>query len=98
MRGGSTCIVNEINWETKQIELSPIFSKSDRYKLFSNSYSNRNQEQIFPNATLDESPSDFVAGRVDDKLQNTQGNHVCRWLAPENPQIPLQISPSENDL
>ncbi|MGD1717400.1 AAA domain-containing protein [Dapis sp. BLCC M172] len=98
LRGGSTCIVNEINWETKQIELSPIFSKSDRYKLFSNSYSNINQEQIFPNATLDESPSDFVAGRVDDKLQNTQGNHVCRWLAPENPQIPLQISPSEHDL
>ncbi len=98
LSGGSTCIVNEINWETKQIELSPIFSQSDRYKLFSNSYSNRNQEQIFPNATLDESPSDFVAGRVDNKLQNTQGNHVCRWLAPENPQIPPQISPSENDL
>nr|WP_293096082.1 AAA domain-containing protein [Okeania sp. SIO2F4] len=98
LRGGSTCIVNEINWETKLIELSPIFSQSDRYKLFSNSYSNRNQEQIFTNATLDESPSDFIAGKVDEKLQNTQGNHVCRWLAPENPQIPPQIIPLEHDL
>ncbi|MEB3343158.1 AAA domain-containing protein [Okeania sp.] len=98
LRGGSTCIVNEINWDTKQIELSPIFSQSDRYKLFSNSYSNRNQEQIFLTATIDESPSDFIAGKVDEKLQNTQGNHVCRWLAPENPQIPPQIYPSENDL
>ncbi|MGD1703116.1 AAA domain-containing protein [Dapis sp. BLCC M229] len=97
LRGGSTCIVNEINWETKYIELSPIFSQSDRYKLFSNSYSNRNQEQIFSTATIDESPSDFIAGKVDEKLQNTQGNHVCRWLAPENPQIPRQSSPSKND-
>lgn len=90
LRGGSTCIVNLIDWNTKRIELLVMFSKPNCYQLFSNSHTE--VEQIFQNATLDESPSDFVAGRVDRQLQNSQGNYVYQWLAPENPQIPNQES------
>ncbi|MCP6760083.1 MAG: AAA domain-containing protein [Fischerella sp. CENA71] len=93
--GGSTCIVKEINWDNKQIELSVIPGQSQRYQLYSKSY--QGITQVFQNATLDESPSDFVAGRVDQKLQNSQGNHVCQWLAPQNPQIPLQTAISQSD-
>jgi hypothetical protein len=96
LRGGSTCVVEGIDWNTHQIELSTIFSRSNRYQLFSNSY--RDAEQVFDNATIDESPSDFVAGRVDRKLEETQENHVYQWLNPENPEIIQQTSISENDL
>ncbi|MEA5575801.1 AAA domain-containing protein [Anabaena sp. UHCC 0451] len=99
--GGSTCVVKEINWDNKQIELSVIPGQSQRYQLYSKSYQGITT-QVFQNATLDESPSDFVAGRVDQKLQNSQGNHVCQWLAPqnqqENIQIPAQTPILPNDL
>jgi AAA domain len=94
--GGSSCVMKEINWDTKQIELSVIPGSSQRYQLYSKSY--KDVTQVFQNATLDESPSDFVAGRVDKKLENSKGNHICKWLAPQNPQILPQTLPSESDL
>ncbi len=87
--GGSTCVVEEINWDTNQIYLSVIPGESKRYQLYSKHYADLTQ--VFQKATLDESPSDFVAGRVDQKLQDSQGNHVCQWLAPQNPQIPPKL-------
>lgn len=94
--GGSTCVVEKIDWDTEQIELSVIPGKSQLYRLYSKSHNG--VTQVFQNATLDESPSDFVAGRVDKKLQNAQGNHICKWLNPQDPQIPPQTPISENDL
>lgn len=94
--GGSTCVVKEINWDTKQIELSVIPGNSNRYQLYSKSY--KDVTQVFQKATLDESPSDFVSGRVDQKLQSSQGNHICKWLAPQNPQISPQIALAASDL
>ncbi len=94
--GGSTCVVEAIDWDTEQIELSVIPGKSQLYRLYSKSHNG--VTQVFQNATLDESPSDFVAGRVDKKLQNAQGNHICKWLNPQDPQIPPQTPISENDL
>jgi hypothetical protein len=67
MRGGSTCVVKNINWETGQVELSVIFTKPDRYKLSSRSYNQ--DEEVFPYATLDESPSDFPAGKVLESIE-----------------------------
>ncbi|NES89883.1 hypothetical protein [Okeania sp. SIO2B9] len=97
LRGGSTCFVEVIDWNSGKIELEVRQTKTPGiYQLPGRFF--RDGEDIYDYATLDESPSDFVAGRVDEKLQNTQGNHVCQWLAPENPQIPPQISPSKNDL
>jgi hypothetical protein len=94
--GGSTCVVEAIDWDTQQIELSVIPGDQKPYQLYSKSY--QNATQIFEKATLDESPSDFVAGRVDQKLQNSQGNPVFQWLAPQNPQIPPQTALSASDL
>ncbi|MEG4306695.1 AAA domain-containing protein [Microcoleus sp. D3_18a_C4] len=89
LRGGSTCVVDNIDWETRQIELSVRqTNKQDRYQLPGRFY--KQEEEIFSYATLDESPSDFVAGKVDDRLISGFGNHVCQWFDPERPQIPPQ--------
>ena len=89
LRGGSTCVVDNIDWETRQIELSVRqTNKPDRYQLPGRFYNQ--EEDIFSYATLDESPSDFVAGKVDDRLITRFGNHVCQWFDPERPQIPPQ--------
>ncbi|MBE9203994.1 AAA family ATPase [Synechocystis salina LEGE 06099] len=94
--GGSTCVVEAIDWNSGRINLAVRQTKSpDRYQLRGRFYSA--QEDVYSFATIDESPSDFVAGRIDQKLQNTQGNHVCQWLAPQNPQIPEQITISNDD-
>ncbi|MGB8686632.1 MAG: AAA domain-containing protein [Microcoleus sp.] len=89
LRGGSTCVVDNIDWETRQIELSVRqTNKPDRYQLPGRFYNQ--EEDIFSYATLDESPSDFVAGKVDNRLISRLGNHVCQWFDPERPQIPPQ--------
>ena len=97
LRGGSTCVVDNIDWETRQIELSVRqTNKPDRYQLPGRFYNQ--EEDIFSYATLDESPSDFVAGKVDDRLISGLGNHVCKWFDPERPQIPPQQSPAADEL
>ncbi|MBD2666662.1 AAA family ATPase [Richelia sinica FACHB-800] len=95
--GGSTCVVERIDWHTGEIELTVRQTNiPDRYQVRGRFFPNG--EYIYDYATIDESPSDFVAGRVDQKLRNSQGNHVCQWLAPQNPQIPAQTPISSNDL
>ncbi|HAX80626.1 MAG TPA: hypothetical protein DCY88_33520 [Cyanobacteria bacterium UBA11372] len=95
--GGSTCVVEAIDWDSGEVELSVRQTNSpDRYQLRGRFFPNG--EDIYDCATIDESPSDFVAGRVDQKLQNSQGNYVCQWLAPQNPQIPPQTALSASDL
>ncbi|MBD2628964.1 AAA family ATPase [Anabaena variabilis FACHB-164] len=91
LKTGSICEVKNIDWNSKQVELDirPNYN-SDRYTVLSLTYDNG--ETVFNYATIDENLSDFVAGRVDRKLQISQGNHVCIWLAPQNPQIPLQTA------
>jgi len=85
-RGGSTCVVEAIDWDSGEIELAIRQTQHpDRYQLRGHFFTSGEDY-----ATIDESPSDFVAGRVDAKLQNSQGNHICQWLAPQNPQIPAQ--------
>jgi hypothetical protein len=95
--GGSTCVVEAIDWDSGEIELAVRQTRSpDRYQLRGRFFSNG--EDIYDYATIDESPSDFVAGRVDQKLQDSQGNPVCQWLAPQNPHIPPQTTLSASDL
>ncbi|MEG4210775.1 AAA domain-containing protein [Microcoleus sp. S13_B4] len=97
LRGGSTCVVDNIDWETRQIELSVRqTNKLDRYQLPGQFYNQ--EENIFSYATLDESPSDFVAGKVDDRLISCLGNHVCQWFDPERPQIPPQQALAAQEL
>ena len=47
-------------------------------------------DDVFDFATVDESPSDFVAGRVELRLRSGLGRHVYDWFEPEYPQIPIQ--------
>ncbi|MBP0019410.1 MAG: AAA family ATPase [Cyanobacteria bacterium SBLK] len=95
--GGSTCVIEAIDWDIGSIELAVRQTRSaNRYQLRGRFYST--EEDIYPFATIDESPSDFVSGRVDQKLQDSRGNHVCQWLAPQNPQIPAQTPILESNL
>lgn len=93
---GSTCRVEQIDWNSGQIVLSVIPGSSDRYRLSSKSYSD--EKDVFSYATLDESPSDFVSGRVDRRLAERLGTYVYQWFDPENPQIPPQQAPSAENL
>jgi hypothetical protein len=43
---------------------------------------------IFEHATIDESVSDFVAGKVDDRLNTGLGRHAYAWFDPEDPRVP----------
>lgn len=95
--GGSTCVVEAIDWDSGEIKLAVRQTNgTSHYQLRGRFY--KNEEDIYDYGTIDESPSDFVAGRVNQKLQDSQGNHVCQWLAPQNPQIPPQIALSGSDL
>jgi hypothetical protein len=96
LSGGSTCVVEAIDWDSGEIELAvKQTSRPDRYQLRGRFFKSGD---YYDDATIDESPSDFVAGRVDQTLQNSQGNHICQWLAPQNPQIPPQTTLPERDL
>lgn len=85
-RGGKTCRVDRINWDTGQVTLSAMFTRSSRYTLLSTGADEAGP--VFESATIDESVSDFVAGRVDERLRSGLGTHVFQWLDPENPQVP----------
>ncbi|PSF33118.1 hypothetical protein C7H19_20510 [Aphanothece hegewaldii CCALA 016] len=94
---GSTCVIDAINWDNGDIQLAVRQTNSpDRYQLRGRFF--QNGADVYDYATLDESPSDFVAGKVDQRLQNAQNNHICQWLNPQNPQIPLQVPISDSDL
>jgi AAA domain len=95
--GGSTCFVEAIDWDSGEVKLAVRQTRNpDRYQPRGRFFPNG--EHIYDYATIDESPSDFVAGKVDNKLENSKGNHICQWLAPQNPQIPPQKAPSVSDL
>jgi hypothetical protein len=84
--GGSTCVIRSIDWQTGVILLDARFGREDAYTLASKSY--QPNEVVFEFATLDESMTDFVARRVEDKLRGQQGSYVFQWFDPEQPNIP----------
>ncbi|MBD2367375.1 AAA family ATPase [Leptolyngbya sp. FACHB-402] len=89
MIGGITCTLQNLDWDSGEVSLSVVrFRGSDLYRLGS-----RVPERgpLFDRATLDESPSDFVAPRVDNRLQTVINSHVYQWFHPELSQIPAQI-------
>lgn len=90
VRGGSTCILESIDWETGQVALSvmPFTGREDRYILPSRSWPAGSAG--YGRATLDESLSDFVAGKIDARLQSDLGAHVYQWFDPQDAQIPPQ--------
>ncbi|MCA9635107.1 MAG: AAA family ATPase [Myxococcales bacterium] len=94
---GKTCVIDRIDWHKGEVELTVIgaFSKGapDPYILPSfafNPAAADPKDHPFPRATLDESLSDFIAGRVERRLQSRLGRHALRWFDPVEPAIPRQ--------
>lgn len=91
--GGATCIVNDIDWESGTVRLTPHFSKAGRYIAAS-----RSAEGLdFDFATLDESVSDFVAPKVDARLTEISAHHTYQWLDTANPRIPTEAALTPNE-
>lgn len=87
LRHGATCRVERIDWESGEVELSHLYSRADAYKLAS--YAPAPGDTVFREAaTLDSSPSDFVAGRVERRLLAIESHPIYRWLDPRAPELP----------
>ncbi len=94
---GKTCVIERMDWRKGEVELSviPAFSKGgpDPYILPSFDFkpdSDDAKDHPFARATLDESLSDFVAGKVERRLGSKRGRHALRWFDPVEPRIPEQ--------
>jgi hypothetical protein len=96
LRGGKTCVVTSIDWRTGQVALEAMFTRDSRYVLLSVP---SDPGPVFAHATIDESPSDFVAGRVESRLTAGLGTHVFAWFDPERPEVPPRdpLAASERD-
>ncbi len=83
---GRTCVVRDIDWKTGKVTLDAMYAEEDRYLLSSGA--SKKAETLFERgyATLDENVSDYVAGRVDDRLQRP--SHVYGWFDPVEPRPP----------
>lgn len=84
--GGSTCVVESVDWERGIIRMNALYSSGATYVLFSRSP--QPGEAVFDFASVDESPSDFVAGNVEARLASARGSHVFEWFEPSRPRIP----------
>ena len=96
--GGKTCIIQRIDWQQGRVELAvvPKFDNDDQYILPSFPFTPGDpdpRKHPFARATLDESVSDFIAGRVEKRLlarpgQTIRGRHILDWFDPVTPRIP----------
>lgn len=84
---GSTCIIKRLDWETGDVELSVVWAKANHYQLAS--FGNDDRCMLF--ATLNESVSEFVGGRVEGRLDSGPGAHIDRWLDQTKPRLPSQV-------
>lgn len=96
-QGGITCIVRSVDWAAGTVVLDPMFSHEATYVL--RSWKPNELLPVFDHATVDESPSDFVAGRVERRLQSRLGGHVLTWFEPLDPILPEQtpLAPARRD-
>ncbi len=89
LKGASTCIVDEIDWESGQVALSVLVMPESEFSLQSNPRA-EGEAVVFERATLDESPTDFVASKVAARLQSGLGAGVMAWFDPQAPQVPAR--------
>ncbi|MGO8102401.1 AAA domain-containing protein [Rhizobium leguminosarum] len=84
--GGSTCVVEDVDWGAGVIRMKAQFNSGGTYLLTSSAP--HPNEQIFDFASIDESPSDFVAGNVENTLANARARYVFEWFEPSRPRVP----------
>lgn len=84
--GGATCLVTAVDWLNGTIRMESLFLREATYLLRSGSYAP--STSVFDFATVDESPSDFIAGNVEGRLIGGMGRHVFEWFEPSRPRIP----------
>jgi hypothetical protein len=94
---GRTAFVSSLDWDTGEVELDEIYGTESRYIL--PAIVDNEPEDLFPFATMDESPSDFVAGRVEKRLRSGLGSHIYPWFDPERPRVPERqaLTPQEQE-
>lgn len=99
---GKTATIKRLDWSSGEIELA-IIPKYDRggardpFILPSFAFRPADpdpRDHPFALATLDDSLSDFIAGRVERRLTSApkrpmRGRHALTWLDPTNPRPPL---------
>ncbi len=96
LEGGRTCVIENLDWDKKEVEMELIPSgESKQYRLASYYASD---EYLFEYATIDESVSNYVAARVHEKIEDGRGNHVHRWFDPEEPRLPELESVDEETI
>lgn len=82
-----TCILNTVDWENKTVEFQIIPDKGDdRYRLIS--YTAEFIVEHVAYATIDSSPSDYVAGTVEQQLEESREKFINDWFHPERSNIP----------
>jgi hypothetical protein len=89
LRNGTTCVITTLDWDAGVVRLSPIPHAEGEYKLLSVP---RDEGPVFDHAVLDENESatDFIAGRVEDRLRSRATHPACTWLDPIRPRVPEQ--------
>ncbi len=86
-RYGSTCVVKAVDWDAFTVTFSVLPQPTaDRYRLSSLVAEYFAKDVKF--ATIDDSPSDYVAGTVEAQLVRSRGTFINRWFHPERPIIP----------
>jgi hypothetical protein len=91
LRLGSTCVVDSLDWQTGDVRLT-VIPRAGATLYVMQSFAHSQTGSVCDRATLDESPSDFVKGRVEARLQSLGAHHACSWLNPLDPQVPTQQS------
>jgi hypothetical protein len=85
-RAGVTGVLRELDWESAQLEIDVIGARQTHYVF--PSASTQWAADRFDFATVDSSPSDFVAGRVERRLLVAVNAPAVAWLDPVDPRIP----------
>jgi len=98
-RGAMTGVITHLDWETGLVEVEIIYQPETPYVLGGTGAVNPDGSDLrFPRATIDDSPSDMVAGRVEKRLLSGRGAHAYRWFDPVDPAIPPMSQAAPEDV
>jgi len=82
------CVIEGIDWQNGTITLTPMHNPASFFRL-----SGRGAPiAAFEFATIDSSPSDFVADRVCSQITRQSNHHAYQWFDHRNPMLPEKSS------